>query len=763
MLRLLSLSLIVLLAAVSVLSADPVELAYDNGSYAGAFQDLTDRHMEGVCFSPAHPCSLLSVRIYTVGSGTMEVHVWGDNGAHEPDQTNDLIEPIEVDVSNGRWTTIDLSEAGLVFDPPRDFHIGHHCRGARPSIGVDNGDPFEQRSHLWAYNQGLRAWLWHTIGGNFMVRATVEYFNELDEDEFTFQDVTENSGIGGLGNMAWGDYDNDGWEDLLVSGRTLYRNQGDNTFEDVSDEADIIENNPGGTGTWGDFDNDGWLDFFAGNSRSDVMDNLFRNNGDGTFTIVNEDVWFYNGQNPTAGAGWGDANNDGCLEIYIANSEYWNDGNPEYFLDHAWSYDPRDEVFFEITPEEIRQTRYYGRGVAWCDFDMDGDMDVYISNYRLQPNFLFVNRGDFDFRDESERRGVKGYRQQGAYGHTIGSSWADFDNDGDFDLLVGNFAHPWGLGYQDKVMVCISSGPPDYEFTDIREESGIEYCETVFCPAWGDYDNDGWQDLFISSVYPGRQPFMYRNNGDNTFENVNYRTGFHGRCYNSNSVTWCDFDHDGDLDIAIGNGGLFENTTLYGHWVQIQLEGDDANKFGFGSQASVHCGEMHLLRQVEGGMGAQGAQNMMTMHFGLGDYDHIDSLIVTWIDRDDVYRYYDLEVDRRYFIAQGEEPEELWRSPRGIGDEGSVVDIPQLFTLAEPYPNPFNGILTIEFTQAITGLTKLEIYDLSGRLVSVVSERKFSRGAHRITWDAGNMPAGSYLVQATHAGGVVSRMVTLLK
>ncbi len=758
MLRLLSLLFIITLSAVSVLSADPVEISYDSGNVYNVFTQARADDIEVVRFTPEHPCSLLSFRFWARGTGPMEWHIWGDNGGNMPDLENDLTEPFIVHFPEpDQWFTVDISEWELVFEPPCHFYIGYVKQDVFPRLGNDGRNYEELRSLI------RLGGTWYGCDGNYRLRATVEYFNELDEDEFTFQDVTENSGIGGLGNMAWGDYDNDGWEDLLVSGQTLYRNQGDGTFEDVSDEAGIIENNPGGTGTWGDYDNDGWLDFFAGNSRSDAMDNLFRNNGNGTFTIVNEDVWFYNGHNPTAGAGWGDANNDGCLEIYIANSEYWNDGDPQYFPDYAWSYDPRDEVFFEITPEEIRQTRYYGRGVAWCDFDLDGDMDVYISNYRLQPNFLFVNRGDFDFRDESERRGVKGYRQQGAYGHTIGSSWADFDNDGDFDLLVGNFAHPWGLAYQDKVMVCVSSGHPDYEFTDIREESGIEYCETVFCPAWGDYDNDGWQDLFISSVYPGRQPFMYRNNGDNTFENVNYRTGFHGRCYNSNSVTWCDYDHDGDLDIAIGNGGLFENTTPFGHWVQIQLEGDDANKFGFGSQASVHCGEMHLLRQVEGGMGAQGAQNMMTMHFGLGDYDHIDSLIVTWIDRDDVYRYYDLEVDRRYLIVQGEEPEELWRSPRGVGDDGNIADIPRQFILADPYPNPFNSQLTIDFTQVVEGKVKVEVFNLTGRLIGVLAERKFTAGNHKLTWDAGDFAAGSYLVQATHEGGVVSRMVTLLK
>ncbi|NQU06388.1 MAG: VCBS repeat-containing protein [Calditrichaeota bacterium] len=752
-----------------LLFADPVELIYDTGEEHGSFRDLDESNMEAVCFSPAHPCSLLSVRLYLncPESGTIELHVWGDNGAHEPDQNNDLIDPIDVEVESSiegfEWTEVDLSEAGLIFDPPQDFHIGHVCSEGGATILTDTAHVvFEQRSHLWSYNDNLRTYLWHNLGnnGNYMVRATVEYFDEIEE--FPFVNVSEDIGLAGLGNHAWGDYNNDGWEDLLQGGRTLYQNQGDGTFENVSRDAGIVADNPAGTGTWGDFDNDGWLDFFAGNSRNDQEDRLYHNNGDGTFDFANEEYWFFYGYNPTAGCGWGDADGDGCLELYIANSEYIINDNFVYFRDYFFTFDPDPDVrvFCEITPSELRNLRYYGRSVAWCDFDMDNDMDVYISNYRLQRNFLWVNRGDLEFENEAaERGGLQGYNQSGAYGHTIGSAWADFDNDLDFDLLVGNFAHPWGLAYQDKIMLCRNSGYPDYTFEDIRVDSGIEYCETVFCPAWGDYNNNGLQDLFISAVYPGRQPFMYRNNGDGTFDNINYETGFQANCYNSSGVTWCDYDHDGDLDLAVGGGmgGLFQNNSETGHWLQIEARGVAANKFGFGTQATVHCGDDHYLRQVEGGTGSQGCQNMTAMHFGLGENESCDSLIVTWVGGD-TDRYYNVEIDKRWYAIQGEGLfEDIYSSVP------SHKQMPTDFTISNPYPNPFNSSINLDFTTARNGNVKVEVFDLSGRLVDVIADDEFTVGQHSLTWQAGNIPAGSYLVQVKHSNGIISRMVTLVK
>ncbi len=759
-----------LLSFVIVTNAEEVELSYDSGNTSAYWNGGDRGNAEAVCFSPMHPCTLKSFRFYPRGTGEMEWHVWEVDGARGADMERDLIDPIMIDVEDdGDWITVDISDEGLVLNPPRNFQIGYVKQDPNPQLWIDGERTVEERTHVYARSNF--GWTWMLFGGNggnYLVRATVEYFDEIEEEDFTFHLLdSEEIGLGGLGNHAWGDYDNDGWEDLLVGGKRLYKNLGDGTFEYVSEDAGILEDNPAGTGTWGDFNNDGWLDFFAGNSQDNVQDRLYRNNSDGTFSFANDDYFFEHGDNPTAGCGWGDANNDGFLELYIVNSEHWNDGNPEYFRDFFFFYDTDFDMFLDITPRDLYRNQYYGRSVAWCDFDFDNDMDVYISNYRLQPNFLLVNIGFGDdgypeFEDEAAERGVKGYLNRGAYGHTIGSTWGDYDNDGDFDLLVGNFAHLWGIDYQDKIMLCENSGAPDYEFEDIFAQSGIQYTETVYCPQWGDYDNDGYIDLFVSTVYGGRQPFMYHNNdGDGTFDISTYECGLFGRAYNSNSVTWCDYDHDGDLDlfVASGDGGLYQNRTNDNdetNWFELVLQGsDDNNHFAFGSRASVHAGDMNLLRQVEGGASAQGAQNMTALHYGLADNEMIDSLIVVWLGGE-TERFYEIEPNQRLTAVEGQG---LLTAPPQSGSIAAPLD----FHLSSLYPNPFNSSVTIKFHMSHRDRVKIVAFDLTGRMVGMISEREFSSGSHELTWNADHLPSGDYLIQATHEFGIASKIVTLLK
>ncbi len=758
-----------LLFLTPVLFADPVELAYDNEGGGVYFNQMDAGDIEAVLFTPAHPCTLLSFRFRVQGTGEMEWHVWDDDGGNLPGLSNDIREPLEINVEDDRdWVTVEIPDGGVVIDPPRHFFIGYVHRHNQPNLLLDGrspngeGSPLGFRSYLRIDNRWFRT---SNVEGNYHLRATVEYFNVLDEEDFIFHNVNEETGVRGMSRIAWGDYDNDGWEDMLVQGRLLFRNLGNGTFAEVGEDAGISQDNPSNGGTWGDFDNDGWLDIFTTTGNLEVEDRLYHNNGDGTFCFANDEYWLNNGRDETQASGWGAAAGDGNLELYIANSELWNDGNPIFYRDYFYRFDTIDNTFVDETPRDISGNRHYGRGVAWCDFDMDDDMDIYVSNYRLHPNYLLVNYGDFDFREESQRRGVQGERINGYYGHTIGSAWADYDNDGDFDLFVGNLAHPAYLAFSDKSMLYRNGGADaDWEFEDVREESGITYVEAASSPAWGDYDNDGWLDIFITAVYDEFKPDIYRNNGDGTFTNTIYPTGFYTYgCTNTWGVAWCDYDHDGDLDLAVGGGqgALFQNSGDIGHWIQIELRGVTANRFGFGSQASVHSGDLHMLRQVEGGMGTGGCQNMFALHYGLGgsiydlEYVEVDSLIVTWIGGG-VDRYFHIEADRRYFAVQGE----------GLLEAPSInrrAGLPDDFQLSDPYPNPFNSRLTIEFNLSLEGVVKVVLYDLSGRPVTVLTDRNFDGGTHSLTLDAGNMPAGCYLLQVTHPSGVLSRTVTLLR
>ncbi|MBM3325571.1 MAG: T9SS type A sorting domain-containing protein [Calditrichaeota bacterium] len=759
-------SIFILLASallITQVNAEPVELAYDSGNRAGHFDQAAAGDIEAVRFTPAHPCTLLSFRFYAVNSGAMEWHIWDDNGGNMPDTERDLIEPRRVEVQNPRnWVTVNLADAGLHFDVPQHFHIGYVKLGAEPDLYVDGGRNTEDRSSIRISNT------WYITGegsGNYLLRATVSYYNV--RDEFTFVNVNQEAHCRTFSKCAWGDYDNDSWDDLLCDGRFLLRNREGQFFEDVSERAGIVANNPGGGGVWGDFDNDGWLDFYSTNHDLNGEDRLYRNNGDGTFSFVNEQFDIRNGRNPTEASGWGDADNDGSLELYVANSERWIDDNhQEYWPDRLYYYAAEFGIFVDITAQTgIADRRLYGRGVAWCDFDFDGDQDIYISNYRLHPNFLLVNQGSLRFRDEAFARNVQGVAVQGYFGHTIGSTWGDYDNDGDFDLFVGNLAHPRFLWFSDKCMLYRNNGAPNWDFTDVREAAGVKYDETASSPAWGDYDNDGWLDLFVTSVYEGRQPYLYRNCGDGTFENVNYEAGFHQKCYNSWGVAWCDYDQDGDLDVAIGgpHGGLFRNESQnVNWWLQLTLRGTRSNKFGIGSRITVNGDAYRTqVRQIEGGTGTGGCQNSLTQHFGLGPPRRgsaLNDLVINWTSG---------QVDR-YFYGQGLNQGHRYVAIEGEGlilstPENPAEPQPSEFKLSQPYPNPFNGELIIDFMLTKPGNVRVDIFGLDGRLISRLLDAQAPAGSTRLVWSPAGQPSGTYLVQVSHPQGIASRTSTLVK
>lgn len=426
-----------------------------------------------------------------------------------------------------------------------------------------------------------------------------------------FEDVTDQLGLDGLsgGVAAWVDFDNDGWSDLYVAGQ-LWRNERGERFRRV-------EGGPAaGAGVWGDFDNDGWSDLFSwsGGGR------LFRNLQGTSF----EDV---SGMLPEAplevslGAAWADLNGDGLLDLYIGGYEVWP--SKEY----------ADRIYFNRAGkqfvEQWRQRRILrSRGITAADFDEDGDQDVYVSNYRLQPNLLWQNDGKGVFTDVAGQFAAAGDGELGAWGHTIGSAWGDLDNDGHLDLFVGNFSHP--PAYQDRPKFLRNRGPQrDYHFEDKSSTAALRWQESYASPALGDFDNDGRLDLFFTTVYPGDKSVLYRNTGDWTFEEVSQAAGVD--VPTTYQAAWADFDHDGYLDLVTG-GRLFRNPAGGAHWLSVRLVGGGSvNADAIGAQVRIQLGEETLTRQVEGATG-QGNQNALTLHFGLGPNTDPVRLQILWPD-----------------------------------------------------------------------------------------------------------------------------------
>ncbi len=428
----------------------------------------------------------------------------------------------------------------------------------------------------------------------------------------TFEDVTAKLGFEGMRQyqVSWSDYDNDGWVDLF-DGAVLWRNAQGKKFVKVEGVP------PGGDpATWGDFDNDGFLDiYYTGNGR------LLRNNGGKEFTNASS-MLPKRPMRVSRGAAWGDFDGDGFLDLYVSGYEIW--GKISGFPDVVFRNE-KGRKFKEVWRSADAQA---GRGVTAADFDEDGDLDVYVSNYRLQPNNLLLNDGKGGFSDVAAAYGVAGDGGQGAWGHTVGSCWGDLDNDGHLDLFVGNFSHR--ADYQDRPKFYRNMGKSGkYHFEDKSEGAGLRWQESYVSPALGDYDNDGDLDLFFATFYGGDKSVLYSNNGNWTFTEVTAESGIDSAT--TYGAAWADYDNDGDLDLLTA-GKLYRNRGNKNHWLKVRLQGTGGvNRSAIGAKVRLALGGKVLTRQVESSTG-EGNQNDPTLHFGLGDHGGAVKLLITWPD-----------------------------------------------------------------------------------------------------------------------------------
>jgi len=479
----------------------------------------------------------------------------------------------------------------------------------------------------------------------------------LDTEQVSFTNITFEAGLDGVGGqfLAWGDYNNDGYQDLLINGGRLFRNKGPPSWDfiEVTGEVGI---GGGSYGTWADWNNDGNLDFFTAGS-----DTLWRNNGppNWNFTDVTSQAGILRESHST-GSGWGDYDNDGDVDLFKIRGE--DGGTGEYFPNSFWRNNG-DGTFTNVTVEagvDEYSDPKYSRSVAWADFNEDGWLDVYISNYRQLFNYLYQNNGDGTFTDVATEKGVAdgppfdpgNPDPYDRAGHSVGSVWGDYDADGYLDIWVTNLNHKDARTSDDSLLYH-NEGPPDYTFTNMRGSSGIPVKPYIFpnegdelfvgC-AWGDYDNDGDLDLYLPQIYDidYAYSFLYQNNGDGTFTDVTVEAGV--RVWDTYAGCWADYDNDGDLDLITSgrdSGGnsdphfvhLFRNEGNSNSWLHLDIRGNGGgtNTAGIGAGVKItnENGDSQI-KVVEGGMGPHGTQNSLILEFGLGSYTGTVDVEISW-------------------------------------------------------------------------------------------------------------------------------------
>ena len=472
-----------------------------------------------------------------------------------------------------------------------------------------------------------------------------------------FENVSEAAGLTGIAsaqNWAWGDYDNDGYEDLLLLGTYLYRNNGPPRwdFANVTELAGIY-NTTRLWACWGDYDNDGWLDFFGGDINDPSQDHLWHNNGDGTFTDVTEKAGHVTDPYPSHAPSWGDYDLDGYLDLYVCN---WATNQTIYYPDRMW-HNNGDGTFTDATVAsgaDETGNPAGNMGSSWGDYNDDGWPDLYVGCYFLRANYLYENRNG-TFVDVAAGKGVDGHatRRLGTdyYGHSPGGAFVDLDNDLDLDIYCSNNAHRdlYRAGICDSSYFFTNNGPTsNYTFTDIFQSSGVPYYppggneELYFGENFADWDNDGDQDMFLPLVHDDidyAYSYMMRNNGNNTFTDVSNETGL--RVWNTVASAFCDYDQDGDLDmIAEGkvpyqNGTyahrLFQNQGNSNSWIGFRLHGTRTNDEAIGARITITLEDgSRQMREVQSQSGTHSQGNSLVQHFGLGAYSGTVDATIRW-------------------------------------------------------------------------------------------------------------------------------------
>jgi hypothetical protein len=484
------------------------------------------------------------------------------------------------------------------------------------------------------------------------------------------------------------DFDGDGWQDIyFVNGRdlydrgilvrnALYHNNGDGSFTDVTEKAGVPGTGYGLGCAWGDYDNDGFPDLFVTQYGRNV---LYHNNGNGTFTDVTDKAGVAGMESGSfhSGATFFDYDRDGKLDLYVGSYVALDPDGPRYCnigsirsscppsaykgSSDALYHNNGDGTFTNVSRSaNILQPQGKNLSVGAADYDNDGWPDLFVANDGLAA-YLYHNDHGKSFREIAAPSGMA-FSASGSLMAAMCISLGDYDNDGWLDLYISDFQ-----GSSDHLWHNDGNG----NFDEVSDEAGITgatHNVLSFGGGFIDYDNDGWIDLFIANghVYPEIEQAspgtrykqvnsVFHNDSHGKFVEVSKETGVADQIpHAARGVAFADFDNDGFIDVLVANNGeapsLLHNGGNANHFINFKLVGTKSNRDAMGSRVHIVSGGISQIREIAGA-GSYLSQSDLRANFGMGKATVVQTVEVKW-PSGQTQTFHNVRGDKFYLITE---------------------------------------------------------------------------------------------------------------
>ena len=515
-------------------------------------------------------------------------------------------------------------------------------------------------------------------------KLLIEVNNKSNLNLEKFSDISSEVGIIDI-NLSGGsiidDFDNDGYFDIVTStwnpdeSLIFYHNKGNGIFAKLTLDANLDDQLGGLNINHADFNNDGLIDIFV--MRGGWMRNngqmrvsLLKNMGNNIFNDVTKESKLNFPSYPSQNSAWGDYDNDGDLDLYACNeSEPDDDFDTTSFKYPSQLFQNNgDETFTDISGKANVKNFGYCKGSSWGDYDNDGDLDLYISNFASE-NRLYKNNGNGTFTDIAKDLKIQ---------HPISSftTWFwDYNNDGWLDIFVAGYGSDvkdvassyLGIEHNGTSMKLYKNDQSG-GFIDITENANLNNIHLTMAANYGDFNNDGWLDIYLGTGYPSYDVITpniaYLNNQGNDFIDVTFELGL-GQLHKGHGISFGDIDRDGDQDIFTQIGGFYPGDGFYNflyknhhkenNWISIKLQGSNSNSQGIGTRIKViTLTKNNTLEEIYSTVSSGGSFGSSTFeqHIGIGSSKEIKEIHINWPASSKLQIFKNVPINRSILIEE---------------------------------------------------------------------------------------------------------------